>query len=184
MINKIISLRYARALEKVCQTQALELETAYAQLENVCLVLKQNPQLFELLKVSIYPLQNKLNFIEAISTFVVRDFLELMINNNRIEFIFDTLDSFKNIMMLKQNKAKGLTISATELDQNQKEALHRIFSKITGKGLEFEFITDKSLIGGIKVEVDGKTYDGSIKTYLANIANRLNNLNISQGGNG
>lgn len=184
MINKVISLRYARALEKVCKDESISMDLAYEALNNVCCILKDNGQLFELLKVSIYPLESKLNILRNICDGVVYNLLSFMVLNGRIGFVFDVLDSFSQIMMHSQNKSKAKVISALELVDSEKSALSSIFSKISLKTLEFEYIIDKNLIGGIVVEIDGKLYDGSIKTYLTNIANRLNNLSISQGGNG
>ncbi|MGB9755270.1 MAG: ATP synthase F1 subunit delta [Desulfurella sp.] len=184
MINKVISLRYARALEKVCKDESISMDLAYETLSNVCLILKENEKLFELLKVSIYPLENKLDILRNICDGVIYNLLSFMALNGRIEFVFDVLDSFSEIMMQNQNKAKARVISALELIESEKSTLSNIFSRIALKTLEFEYIIDKNLIGGIVVEIEGKVYDGSIKTYLTNISNRLNNLNISQGGNG
>ncbi|AHF97812.1 MAG: ATP synthase F1 subunit delta [Desulfurella sp.] len=184
MISKIISLRYARALEKVCKSQSISLESAYNDLSKVCILLQENKKLFELLKVSIYPIENKIAILKDISSGIIYNLLKFMVSNGRIGLIFDVLDSFNQIMLQSQNKAKARVISAIELIDSEKKVLSDIFSKISGKILDFEFFVDKNLIGGIVVEIEGKIYDGSIKTYLTNIANRLNNLNISQGGIG
>jgi F-type H+-transporting ATPase subunit delta len=184
MINKIISLRYARALEKVCKVESISLDSAYKDLSDVCAVLQGNKKLLELLKVSIYPMENKLTILKDISDGVIYNLLKFMVINGRIDLAFDVLDSFNQLMLQSQNKAKAKVTSAIELKDNEKKVLSDIFSKISGKILDFEFFVDKNLIGGIVVEIEGKIYDGSIKTYLANISNRLSNLSISQGGNG
>ncbi|MGE4546404.1 MAG: ATP synthase F1 subunit delta [Desulfurella sp.] len=184
MINKIISLRYARALEKVCKLESISLDSAYSDLSKVCAVFSENKKLLELLKVSIYPMENKLTILKDISDGVVYNLLKFMVINGRINLIFDVLDSFNQLVLQSQNKAKAKVTSAIELEDNEKKVLSDIFFKISGKILDFEFFVDKNLIGGIVVEIEGKIYDGSIKTYLLNITNRLNNLSISQGGNG
>ncbi len=179
MINKIISLRYARALEKVCKSESISLNDAYEDLSQVCLILQENKDLFELLKVSIYPLENKLSILKNICDGYVFDLLKFMVSNGRIGFVFDVLESFRQIMFQSQNKAKARVTSVIDLIDSEKKVLSDIFSKISGKILDFEFFIDKNLIGGIVVEIDGKVYDGSIKTYLSSISNRLNNLSIS-----
>ncbi len=184
MINKTIALRYARALEKVCKSKSIDLESACSDLDKVCRLLKENKKLFELLKVSIYPLKNKFMILENISSGVIHSLLKYMVINGRIGYIFDVLDSFRDLVLKSQNKAKAKVISAIELIESEKAALSNIFSKISGKVLEFDFFVDKNLIGGIVVEIEGKIYDGSIKTYLANISSRLNNMSITQGGIG
>lgn len=184
MINKIISLRYARALEKVCKAKSISLESAYKDLNDVCSVFQKNKKLLELLKVSIYPMENKLTILKSISDGVIYSLLKFMVINGRINLTFDVRDSFYQLMLQSQNKAKATVFSAIELTSYEKKVLSDIFSKISGKILDFAFFVDKNLIGGIVVEIEGKIYDGSIKTYLTNIANRLNNLSISQGGIG
>jgi len=178
MKNKIIGARYAKALEKFCKNQSISLNDAYKQLNDVCLVLQNNKSLFELLKVSIYPLENKLSLLKSICNGYIYNLLSYMVINGRIAFIFDVLESFKQIMLENQNKAIAKVISAIELTENEKQSLSKAFSKILNKILDFEYFVDRELLGGIIVEVDGKVYDGSIKTYLTNIANKLSTLSI------
>ena len=39
----------------------------------------------------------------------------------------------------------------------------------SGKNVDLLFVEDKSLIGGIKVELDDKVFDGSAKRYLQQV---------------
>ena len=38
-----------------------------------------------------------------------------------------------------------------------------------GKNVRAVYIIDESLIGGVKIEVEGKTFDGSIKHRLSEV---------------
>ena len=52
------------------------------------------------------------------------------------------------------------------MTEEQKTALIEKLQKISGKVIESEYIKDESLIGGIKVQIDDKIIDGSIKNRL------------------
>ena len=71
--------------------------------------------------------------------------------------------------MAFSNRTVAVITSATPLDEEQKQKVCEKFEKLTGKSIQAVYAVDESLIGGLKVEVEGKTYDGSIKHRLSDV---------------
>ena len=66
-------------------------------------------------------------------------------------------------------KAIAEVISAAPLTNEQKDALTEKLSKMINKTVEAIYTVVPALIGGIKIEIEGKTYDGSINKKLHSI---------------
>ncbi len=72
---------------------------------------------------------------------------------------------------------KLTVISAVELTAEQKQKVEDTFRKKYDRGILAEYLVDDSLIAGLVV-FDGKTvYDGSVKTKLESIKERLTHGN-------
>ena len=56
--------------------------------------------------------------------------------------------------------------TAIELNDTQKQGLVKGLEKRTGKKVTIKTVIDRSLLGGIQVEIDGESLDGSIKNNL------------------
>lgn len=63
--------------------------------------------------------------------------------------------------------------SARVLDDAEKARVEEVFGKKFPAGIDTEYLVDDSLIGGLMI-FDGKTvYDGSVKTKLQKIREKL-----------
>jgi F0F1-type ATP synthase delta subunit len=62
---------------------------------------------------------------------------------------------------------------ADPLTEAETAELRAMFSKKTGKAIEFDTSVDPTLIAGFKVTVQGKTYDGSLKAQVDKLKNKL-----------
>lgn len=72
---------------------------------------------------------------------------------------------------------KLTVISSVELSLAQKQKVEDTFRKKYSNGILAEYLVDDSIIGGLIV-FDGKTvYDGSVKTKLENLKERLTHGN-------
>jgi F-type H+-transporting ATPase subunit delta len=63
--------------------------------------------------------------------------------------------------------------SPEQLSGEAADSIVRTFSKIAGKEILTEQSVDPSLLGGAVVELEGRVFDGSIKTKLARMAARM-----------
>jgi F-type H+-transporting ATPase subunit delta len=68
---------------------------------------------------------------------------------------------------------KGLLTTALPLTQAQHAVIESRFSEMMGETVALQVREDKNLLGGVKVELNGKVYDGSLRGQLQNVLNTL-----------
>ncbi|MEF9895907.1 MAG: F0F1 ATP synthase subunit delta [Clostridia bacterium] len=69
--------------------------------------------------------------------------------------------------------ADGMLLTPFHLTKSDKEAVEECFARMLGEPIELEERIDKSLLGGIRVTIDGCMYDGSLKARLGAVKRLL-----------
>lgn len=163
---------YAEALFMlVAEEQKVEEYTK--SLDIVKQLIQENPDYTEFLASPAIALSERLQAIDEafdgnMPEYIV-SFLKILCENGRIRSLPGCIDEFGKLAMEISNKAEADIISAVELSDDQKKAICSKLEKITGKIIQPMYIVDKSLIGGVKIEVEGKTFDGSIRHRLQDV---------------
>ena len=96
-------------------------------------------------------------------------FMKLLCENGEIELLPSTIDEFFALCHDLENRVTAKIYYVHEPNKAQKEKLESKLNEITGKKIDALYIKDSSLIGGIKIELDGKIIDGSLSARLSNI---------------
>lgn len=75
------------------------------------------------------------------------------------------------------NEAHGITeanvVSAVELDPERQEKLKKRLEEMSGKQVILHVRTDPQVLGGIRVEMEGKLYDGTVRGRLSDLRRKL-----------
>lgn len=96
-------------------------------------------------------------------------FLKVLTENGKIRSVFGCIEEFRKLAMSVSARAEATVWSVVELSSEQKNAICAKLSSVTKKQVDATYIIDESLIGGIKIEIEGKTYDGSIRHRLQEV---------------
>lgn len=96
-------------------------------------------------------------------------FMNILCEHGDMYVMDDAIAEFCEMYEDYMRFSKAVVTSAVELTEEEKVKLITKLQAVTGKRIEAEFKTDKSLIGGVTVDVDGKFYDGSVRKNLSNI---------------
>ena len=168
---------YAEALFTIAYEHGALEEYAQA-LSEIKTVIEENPEYLSFLDSPALPLSERLGAIdEAFSKgfpeYIV-SFLKLLCENGRIRELPQCIEEFEALKKIASNITTATVYSAVELNVAAKDKLCRKLSKLTGKTVEAVYVTDPTLLGGIKVEIDGKTIDGSITNNLKRIKGVMN----------
>lgn len=168
---------YAEALF----TLAVE-ENAVEEFLDSLVTLKQlfdeNPDYIEFLNSPAIPLGERTASIDEafdgkMPQYVV-SFIKVLCENGKMRTILLCINEFETLARAFSNRAIATVYSAVELSDEQKDAVCKKLEAITNKRIDPIYIIDESLIGGMKIEVDGKTFDGSIKHRLGDIKDVMN----------
>lgn len=68
---------------------------------------------------------------------------------------------------------EGKLLSAKPLGQDQLRAIESRFTALLGEPVRLTEETDPSLLGGVRVEIDGRVYDGSLRLQLQEVLKAL-----------
>jgi F-type H+-transporting ATPase subunit delta len=104
---------------------------------------------------------------------MIANLLRTMLAHYRLHHLPEVYEQFQNEM----NKRQGLIIAevttAADVDLAEQQKLGRTLEQKTGKKVQFKFKTDPSLVGGVVTRVGSIVYDGSVRTQLREIKQRL-----------
>lgn len=159
---------YAEALFELSGEAGITKEIS-AALDTVLNAVDGNPEYLDFLSSPNIPKSERVAAIEQ--TFsgeheYVVSFLSLLCEKGRIREIRECISEFKQLCDAADKISVAQVTSAVELSESQKAALTAKLQKLCGNRVVLDCKTDKTLMGGIVVSVDGKIIDGSIRNQL------------------
>lgn len=164
-----MSNEYGTALFMLANENSAEQEYAGA-LEKVSKVFNENPEYIDFLASPSIPLKERTDAIEQAFTGAVPEyiinFLQILCEKGHIKSFESCVTEYNKLLDALQNIVTAHVSSAVELTESEKESLRLKLEKIRGASVVLECCVDKSLIGGIIVEIEGKVIDGSLRRRL------------------
>jgi F-type H+-transporting ATPase subunit delta len=100
-------------------------------------------------------------------------FVRLVAERDRIATLPAIYDCFVRIGDRAAGRVRLTLKAATTLEQTQIDAVVAAFGNITDGNITAEVEVDSSLLGGAVVELEGRVFDGSVKTRLTRLAARM-----------
>ena len=166
-MNEIAS-RYGLALYSIAEerNEILSLQLEGKELKKVLI---ENPDFITLLSNSFFTHEERFEVVDKTLSAFDKDivsFIKLIIQNNRVKYLIDALNAFNSLCNNARNVEEGLVYSVDPLDEQTKKQLEKKISKLENVEVELINKIDHTLIGGIKVVINGHIYDGSIKNKL------------------
>lgn len=176
MINGSLSRRYAQALFELASQKGKVAEYGGALHELVGL-LAESEELSRLFYGKVVAASAKKKLIAQLlgeqSTTDVLNFVCLIIDKNRESSLKEMAEAYDDLCDAKEGIQQVLVASAVELDENEKNALSAALSAKLGAKVRLKMSVDKSLIGGLKIQVGDTVYDASLSAQLQGLKKSL-----------
>ncbi len=171
------SERYSRALFEVVKESG-ELDKIEADIKVFQLLLKSSMELKNFIHNPTQSIENQNKVINLLSekldfTKNLKNFFFLLVQKRRIFFVTKIIDSFLKLCMKKRGELKASLISSKELSIAELEGISKDISSAIGSTLKFDYMIDKDLIGGFKLQLGSFMIDTSIKNKLKKIEQRM-----------
>lgn len=100
--------------------------------------------------------------------------LLLLLDRQRVSYIMAVIDEFINISYESKGIAKAHVESVRPLKEEEKDALVSVLAKKFNKNtLEIENTVNEDLLGGIKIQIGNRIYDGSLRGKLDGLKREL-----------
>jgi len=169
----VLARRYARALLDVALKQG-NAEAVAGDLRSADAAIQGNPELRAVLHHRALRAERKRELVAAIwKEGLVARLLGLLAERGRLELLPSLAEHFERAWNESRGVASGEAVSAAPLAEGQKEALRAALGRSLGLTVELKTREDPSLIGGLRVTVGGRTYDGSVRAQLRALRERL-----------
>ncbi len=163
---------YAKALFALAMENDKEQEYAKS-LELLNDVFGDNPQYLQLLSSPGIPLSERCDalnkaFSDKLPTHVL-SFVKLLCEKRYINDFSLCVTEYKNLLNEIKRMSQAKVISAVKLNEEEKKALKEKLEKMSGRTVVLECEVDETILGGLIIEIDGKTVNASIKEHLKNV---------------
>lgn len=174
-MNRIGTL-YGQSLYALAKEEALEADILQ-QLQTLEEAFSQEPTFLKLLGSANVPKQDRTqildeSFREKVHIYVL-NFLKLLTEKGYIRHFSACYRAYRQ----QYNEDKGIlevsAVAAISLTDRQKERLAEKLTAITGKKIDLICKVDPAVLGGIRLNFDGKQVDGTVKGRLDAMAKTL-----------
>lgn len=175
MRTDAVARRYARALFSLAKAEG-SLENVGTALTAVADVMTEPT----VMRVLTGPVQRtrKCDLLSNIADTVsappaVRHFILLLADHGRLDHIDAIRTVFGQLLDREQGITRAVIRSAADLSDEIRAEITSTFSAITGRTVVARVEVDPALIAGVIVEVEGRVYDGSLRTELGKIRQQM-----------
>lgn len=175
--NTVAAKRYARALFEVAAQQQKGLEVE-EELRAVVHAIEGDADIQKFIATPNVPQSVKMNVIrQALAGKVsqpVLNTIELLLDRGRAEMFAELLNSYVKIQGASLGLADATVYSTYPLSDQEKEQVASEFGQLAHQKIRVTNVVDESLLGGLKVVIGDKLYDGSIAGKLERLEKSFN----------
>ncbi|MCQ6279890.1 F0F1 ATP synthase subunit delta [Bacillus sp. EB600] len=176
MMGSIVAKRYALALFQLVQEQQL-LDTVEEELRVVKEVFFVNEDLRAVLQSPKVSREKKkailTNAFSSVNKYVLNTLL-LLVDRHRENDITDVANEFSELANEERGIEAADIYSVRPLTDDERTGLSVSFAEKVGKkSLQIENIVDSNLLGGIKVRIGNRIFDGSLRGKLDRLERTL-----------
>ena len=104
---------------------------------------------------------------------LVQNLIGVLQHRRRLEVLFDIHPAFRALLLEKRGEVEGTAEAAHPIDAAELEQLAALAGKLSGKKVTLTAVHAPELLGGVRLRVGNKLYDGSMQSVLGQLENRL-----------
>lgn len=163
---------YAKALFMLA-TETENQENYGKALDAVLCAFSENDGYTEFLASPAIPLSERLSALEAaFSNLLPKDvlsFIKILCEKRYIKDFEKCVAEYNALLDEVSKVSTARVVSAVALSEDEEKALKNKLEKISGRTILLECTVDKSILGGLIVEIDGKIADASLQRHLKDV---------------
>ena len=172
-----ISRRYAKALVSLGSEQK-KVDVFGEELAQVSSIVASHDLLRLLMESPTLAVEKKSAIFSEIMEKIelsasMRNFFGLLVEKDRMKYLSQIDQNYRQLADELSGTLRAKVTAAAKLTAAQQQAISAELEKQTGKNVELTIDIDASLIGGLRTEIGGRLFDGSVKTQLKRIEDTL-----------
>ena len=155
-------------------------DTVMEQMQEIRQLFRENTDYVKLLSEPSIPKEERTGLLEnAFGTEAERylvNFLKLLCERGILGEYAGCCEEYTRRYNADHNIVPAVVTSAVTLTEAQMAALKEKLEKISGKSVTLTQKKDPTVLAGLKVELEGKQLDGTVKSRLDGLSRKLNEL--------
>lgn len=172
-----LARRYAKALADVAAEQQA-LEAVGRDLRAVVETMKRTREVAAFFQSPAVPLTDKRRVLRTIAEGVgakslTANFLNLILEKRRLPHLGEMALAYEELTDERLGRGKATVTSAVPLSEPIVHGLQERLRTATGKEIYLETRVDPSIVGGFVAQIGSTIYDGSVRTQLKKVRERL-----------
>ena len=139
-------------------------------------IFEENTDFIMILGSSFLSLKERKEILEKTLAKVDESILALIavvMENNRVSSLLDIFESFNSYCNEYLGISEGIIYSTLKLENKVINQIEEKISKIEHCKVELKNVIEPNLIGGVKIVIHDRIYDGSIKHHMENMKKDL-----------
>ena len=171
-----LAREYGEGLYELARDEELRPQL-HKELGQIADLLKQQPDFIRLLCSRAVEREKRLQIVGE--TFggqahpYVVNFMKLLVQKEHFDAFLMCCEWFHTRYNDDYGIVEARVTSAVALSDADRAALRALLAEISGKNVELFCAVDPSLIGGVRVEMDGRRYDNTIQDRLGRLKRSL-----------
>jgi F-type H+-transporting ATPase subunit delta len=170
LIHQAIAKKYARGLFNVGEKNG-KYKDYLKELETMLSLLEKEGRLKKALMLPILEMDKRKDVLGDVMRAVgisapTSNMLSMLLERNRITYLPLLRDVYSDLVDEKEGRVRGTLWTAFPLDAPAKAQIEGVLKEKMRKDVVLKVMEDKSLIGGVKLNVKGTIIDGSVKRQL------------------
>lgn len=183
---EIVARRYGQALYELAEEKG-SLDTVAADAAELRRAWTQSEELREVMaRPEIAPEGKKAIWKDLLADSAdpdLRSLLYLLTDKNRLNFLTEILDFFERLLRQRSGEVMASVRTAQPLRAEQEEELKQSLSRMLDKKVTLQVTVDEALLGGLVVRIEDRMFDGSLRSRLTGLTERMQKMSINEGWN-
>ncbi|MCX5813575.1 MAG: ATP synthase F1 subunit delta [Proteobacteria bacterium] len=177
MISQSIAKRYAKGLFAVGEKNGKYREYLTA-METILEVFNKEQQLGKTLMLPILEMEKRKGLLGDImkacdAPLPLANMFSMLLEKNRMGYIHLIKNVYSELVDEKEGRIRGTLYTAYPLIDTMKSRIEAELKRKLQKDVVLQIIEDRTLIGGVKVNVKGTIIDGSVKQQLETLKENI-----------
>ena len=97
---------------------------------------------------------------------LLKNFFLVLLVNKSFSLLSQIVSAYQKLMEDKNQLCSGTVFSPSPVSEEQKQQLEKSLQKFFNKKIELQFKEDKTLIGGLYIDVGGYIFNSTVKHQL------------------
>ena len=100
-------------------------------------------------------------------------FLLLLLERDRLTYLPSITSRYRRLLDEKKGRVQARVVSPRPLETATLQRLGEVLAKVSGKEVVLKQESDPGMIGGVVLQLEGKVYDGSVRTQIEKMKERI-----------